>query len=321
MNATRIVRNLLLLIILSIILTACGGKKDKTSTTQSASLLPFNAEWTVSDVKRLIDRGANVNARDESTHWTVLMEAVKYARDPRIIQALIEAGAEVDGYDWENSETPLMIAVRSNKDIAIVRTLLDAGANVDERSSLGTTPLTLAITDNDNEDVLRLLANASQRINEPSDRGILKNITPLELAITSRESPSVVETLINAGADVNRTQFWTERTMLMVAAHCMVDPDAHSCRTSSRQMGRLPPVTQGQLGHPGRVKASPDAIETHPQGEAVLERHRHTDGNGNEVSPEGGSHHRVEVSGHIPLADRKYGHGVPQLSFVAEAQL
>ena len=100
----------------------------------------------VERVRRLIDRGADVNVRNHKGQ-TALHCAAKAGFAP-IVALLLDRGADVDAEDGDG-ETPLATALRSTvKDKArlgeVVRLLCVAGANADHADRLGRTPRRIA---------------------------------------------------------------------------------------------------------------------------------------------------------------------------------
>lgn len=94
-------------------------------------------------VAALIDRGADVNARDTGQEWTALHFA---ARDQNLalVRQLLEAGAEVDPVDVFGN-TPLWRAVmEAGSDSTVIRLLLSHGADPGRKNRHGILPLDVA---------------------------------------------------------------------------------------------------------------------------------------------------------------------------------
>ena len=99
----------------------------------------------VEQVTRLIDQGAEVDARDWEEK-TPLHQASLYGR-VHIVKELIARGADVNAQD-EHGFTPLSRAAR-NGHIEVVNVLIDSGADVEKSSPnplVIATPLSIAIT-------------------------------------------------------------------------------------------------------------------------------------------------------------------------------
>jgi len=109
------------------------------------------------DAKRLLETGADVNARDEGG-WTPLMCAV-YEEHFACVQTLISAGANVNAQQKTSGETALMLAV-GNGHLEYVQALISAGASLDtQEDNEGTTALIMA-TMSGNLDCVEALISA-----------------------------------------------------------------------------------------------------------------------------------------------------------------
>lgn len=104
---------------------------------------------------RLMELGADVNARAPDSGSTALMAAARSA-EPAAIDQLLGAGATVDARDrWGN--TAFMIAAQYNDDPAVARRLLGAGADPDARDADGFTALLLVARDGEPGRLARLI--------------------------------------------------------------------------------------------------------------------------------------------------------------------
>jgi len=128
-------------------------------------------------VKLLIDRKADVNARDQ-TGVTPLHTAARWS-SPQVVKLLLDAKADVSAKD-KAGRTPLLEAVSSgNADI--VKLLIQAKADVHAKDDNGTASIHLAAT-YANTRVLKLLLDAGADVNAKDNRVI----TPLHfLALRS----------------------------------------------------------------------------------------------------------------------------------------
>jgi len=89
----------------------------------------------------LIERGANVNARD-NFGWTPLMSACRSGQ-PKIVESLVNNGASLNIQREEDGWTALMFACRLAQ-FEIVELLIKNGAKLNVRSIFGNTALMLA---------------------------------------------------------------------------------------------------------------------------------------------------------------------------------
>jgi len=162
-------------------------------------------------VRLLLERGAQVDARETRTGTTALMWAVIEDR-PDVVRALIKAGASVDlrsspaGYPHspmkvtdtileegvsyagqtvlaKGSWTPLMYAARQGS-LAAARVLAEARADLNASDPDGTTPLMFAVI-NGHYDLAGFLVDAGADANLPDRAGM----TPLYAAVDMRNMP------------------------------------------------------------------------------------------------------------------------------------
>jgi ankyrin repeat protein len=152
-----------------------------------------------SAVKRLLDRGADANARDaEGT--PALMAAVLYA-DANCVKLLLRRSADPNAANKAGA-TALMWAV---PDIAKVKLLIASGANVDARSTnLGRTPLLIAASYPGSVAVLQLLLDHGADIHAKDRRGM----HALGRATLSADV-DVVRFLVEHGCDPNEPGYGT----------------------------------------------------------------------------------------------------------------
>src|SRR5262245_23807643 len=100
------------------------------------------AAGELSDVRRMLDDGLNVNATDHAG-WTPLHFAAQ-AQAYHVVAQLLAAGASVDSVD-EHGNTPLWRATFSyGGDPATLRALLAAGADPDRANAHNLSPRALA---------------------------------------------------------------------------------------------------------------------------------------------------------------------------------
>jgi hypothetical protein len=91
-------------------------------------------------VQRLLDNGADVNARDANGTTPLMLSS--FRGHFTVLKVLLSAGADVNLEDKQGT-TALMLA-SAGGDMRIVQALIDAGAKVNAKNYIGWTPLMMA---------------------------------------------------------------------------------------------------------------------------------------------------------------------------------
>jgi len=145
-------------------------------------------------VKKLLERGADVNARDSEYGATPLHHAAVYGH-LEVARLLIEKGADVNAVDGSLT-TPLHWAAVGGH-LEVARLLLEKGADVNTGDREDCTPLHWAAFKG-HLDVARLLIESGADVNAKNNTGW----TPLHFA-ASKGYLDIARLLIEKGADVN----------------------------------------------------------------------------------------------------------------------
>lgn len=179
-----------------------GGMKEKKKLNSLLFKEVRHLRWvenpSIDEVKRLLDLGADPNARDidpkdpDRMDATPLMVVAYDWKSPEAARLLLDRGADPNART-RSGDTPLSYAVNGGKAEA-VRFLLDAGSDVNTVDARGSS---LLIGGN-NAEITRMLLDAGLDPKKPSPSGT----TPLHSASVSSD-PDVLKALIDAGADVN----------------------------------------------------------------------------------------------------------------------
>ncbi len=148
---------------------------------KSDALLEAAINNNVAEVARLIQAGADVNARDRIGYTALMWAANYYAVDAA--KALIEAGADINAKD-NNGYTALMVTVgKGSFDVAKV--LIEAGADINAKDNNGYTALMIA-EERGSVDVIPLLKAAGRES---------KNASAAKAAIP-KPAPTLGETAV-----------------------------------------------------------------------------------------------------------------------------
>jgi ankyrin repeat protein/mono/diheme cytochrome c family protein len=140
-------------------------------------------------VRKLLDNGADVNARDAEGN-TPLILASFYA-SPQCVELLIDKGANVNMANKAGATALIRAATNYEK----TRLLVAAGANVRVRTDLGNTPLLLAARRADNSRTVQLLLEHDADATERNKAGI----SPILSGAASGDMETV-RLLLDAGA-------------------------------------------------------------------------------------------------------------------------
>ena len=166
----------------------------KSGNGQVTALIKASVNGYKEIVEVLIQNGADVNAKDIDNR-TALMRA-SYNNYNEIVELLLQNGADVNVKDIDSRTTALMEAsLRGNKEVMEV--LIQNGADVNAKCSNDWTALMFA-SYNGYEECAELLIQNEADVNAKTNNGG----TALMLALIKCRK-NVVQLLISKGADVN----------------------------------------------------------------------------------------------------------------------
>jgi hypothetical protein len=160
-----------------------------------------NAIWedredeNLTEVKRVLATGVDVNLLDKNVDSTALAEAVGSGK-LALVQLLLNFGADPNERN-SSGRTPLM-RLDENSSAQIVRALVNAGAKPNQRDEDGDTAL-MAAAALEKVEVLNALLDAGAKVNARNKEGK----TALMIASEGGYVENV-RALLEAGADVNR---------------------------------------------------------------------------------------------------------------------
>jgi ankyrin repeat protein len=156
----------------------------------------------------LIDKGADLEARNPDNEYTALMYAAEYGQ-VSAAKSLLDCGAMLEAFDKREC-TPLLLAASAGH-VPITTFLLGWGANIEARSSNGSTPLSVA-TRKENDGVVKVLLEKKADVDAKDDN----EDTPFLLACL-KGHVGIAKMLIDAGANI-QTETSYGSTPLAVAA-------------------------------------------------------------------------------------------------------
>ena len=190
--------------------------------------------WSVTDAKKvrlLLDHGADVNVASRSGR-TALIVASFANPSAEVVRLLLASGANVAVMD-QRKVTPLNAATFGN-DTATIRLLLDASGDVNTADTfIGLTPLINA-SGNRNVEAVKMLLAKGANVNAVSKTEGLPRIqtgivefggwTPLLMAVPFGP-PEIARTLIDAGAKVNVQDYRGFSPLMLAAATDRANPE------------------------------------------------------------------------------------------------
>jgi ankyrin repeat protein len=131
----------------------------------------------VAETERLIEAGADVNAKDETVQSAYLIATSEVGDDPRLLELTLANGADVRSLDSYDGTGLIRAADRGYT--TIVARLLETDVDVDHVNRLGWTALLEAIILGDGDaahvEVVRQLVEAGADVNLADGQGV----TPL----------------------------------------------------------------------------------------------------------------------------------------------
>lgn len=187
-------------------LLAKGGDVNAKDENGQTLLMKAAESKNLEIVKFLIDRGADLSVEDERGE-TVLTRAIE-SRNIEVVKLLIDKGLDVNAGD-ESGESILMYAAGS-KDLEAVKFLIDRGADLSAKDENGRTVLMYAAT-RGNLEVVRFLVDKGANVNTRD-----KNGHTVLMDVAKRGDLEAARLLIDKAADVNATDGNGE-TVLMKA--------------------------------------------------------------------------------------------------------
>ena len=176
-------RAVLAVALLAVVLVGCGddGRDGEDgSRTLDRQLLAAAYGNELATARRLIEAGADVNAKDESEQSAYLIATSEVGDDPRLLELTLDSGADVHAKDSYNGTGLIRAAERGHA--TIVSRLLHTDIEVDHVNRLGWTALQEAVIlgEGGAEHIrtVRLLVDGGADASIPDEAGL----TPLQHA-------------------------------------------------------------------------------------------------------------------------------------------
>src|SRR5262249_46377464 len=160
-------------------------------------------------VALLLEKGADANAANQAGVTALIRAATSYDKT----RLLVDAGAEVRVRTADLGNTPLILAARRAGNSRTVRLLLERGANATERDNAGISPIRSGAASGDLETVQFLLdagakADDFPKSNDPRATAIATGFrTPLMWAAYYNDV-RMVRLLLEHGADPNQSTYF-----------------------------------------------------------------------------------------------------------------
>ena len=233
------------------------SKSGFSTCMRSQDLTPLSTAATEGHkgmVKFLLERNANIEARDDKGSTPLLLAALAFKAT--IVDLLLEHNAQIESRDNQGN-TAFLIAVKPHQrpfdtlyaNEAVVEALLNHGANAEAKDNDGMTPLLWAVKNNWPGAVKRLLER-----NVKTDCSDQDGRTAWQLAEYLGEKPTIIE-FLKRDADENVQHNWS-RTLLSEAAENGSDSvvkqyleEGHNIEAKDDIFGQTPLLWAAENGH------------------------------------------------------------------------
>lgn len=145
-NRTRAIFLSIGVLLVMVVFNGCNRLTYKT-------IYEAAAKGDLADVKRHLQKGTDVNIKDDNDWTPLLYSAFNGKQD--VVVFLISKGADVNAASRITGWTPLHVAADKGH-LEVVKIMVGAGANVNAKDNVGMTPIRSAIGDG-HKDVIEFL--------------------------------------------------------------------------------------------------------------------------------------------------------------------
>jgi ankyrin repeat protein len=194
-----------------------AGARAQASSSLDTELLNAAGAGDVTAVKLLLNKGANIEAKDKLGNTALMMAAFCGKAD--VVKLLLDKGANIEATDKYGNTALISAAALGKADV--VELLLDKGANIEAKDNYGYTALIQAITRAPaNADMVKLLLDKGANIEAKNEFGH----TALIQAVTgAHANADVVKLLLDKGANIEAKDKYNGITVLHRAILDSVD--------------------------------------------------------------------------------------------------
>ncbi len=128
---------------------------------------------SATELKALIDAGADVNLIEGEDGWPPILCAAKFAKDPEIIDILCNHGVNLNSATDEDGRNALLLAAANNPELAIIKKLIEKGMHLMAKDGYNDNALILAAKYNENPEVIKFFLNSPLiDVNEKNTSGL-----------------------------------------------------------------------------------------------------------------------------------------------------
>jgi ankyrin repeat protein len=174
-------------------------KATVTNVFESTELVSAAKHGNTETVLHLLDRGADINSRDNRGRTAVM--AATHANNPPMVKLLISKGADIDVQD-EMKDNPLLYAGAEGL-LEVLKLCIDAKANTRITNRYGGTALIPAAERGHIAVIRELLAHTDVDIDHVNNLGWTALLEAVVLGSGGALHTEVVQLLVDHGANVH----------------------------------------------------------------------------------------------------------------------